>query len=156
MELKLIALDEEDLSVISAHLQDAVLHVSDMAYIPHERRFALVANRFDWATADTRSTRTRSPFVRCQTALRFERVTAAQILGIDLSSGSTVLSLLAIAFEPAELPAGRILLHFAGGGAVRLDVECIEGELRDLGAVWAASSTPDHSAADSADNGDKS
>ena len=47
-ELKLIALDAEDLSVLSANLQDAVLRIADIAYLPREKRFAAIANRFDW------------------------------------------------------------------------------------------------------------
>ena len=50
-ELKLIVLDADDLAVISAHLQDAVLKVGDLAYLPAERRFAALGNRFDWADA---------------------------------------------------------------------------------------------------------
>ena len=46
--LKLIALDEEDLAVVSSHLQDAVVRVGDMAYLPSKKRFAAVLNRFDW------------------------------------------------------------------------------------------------------------
>lgn len=49
-KLKLIALDAEDLAVVSAHLQDAVLKVADMAYLPREKRFAMLVNRFDWAS----------------------------------------------------------------------------------------------------------
>jgi hypothetical protein len=55
-----------------------------------------------------------------------------------------VLELLALSFETAEAPSGGVTLHFAGGGAIRLDVECIEGELKDLGPVWRAASRPSH------------
>ncbi len=55
-----------------------------------------------------------------------------------------MLSLLAVGFEAGATPAGHVLLHFAGGGAIRLDVECIEGELRDLGPTWQTRHRPDH------------
>lgn len=155
-DLKLVALDAEDLAVLSAHLQDAVVKVADMAYLPRERRFAALANRFDWTTAveapakaeDTAKTakRGKQPFVRRRSAIRFERVMAARVQGIDLKQKSRVLSLLAIQFEGkgAEDPAGAITLVFAGGSAIRLEVECIEAELSDLGAAWATKSKPRH------------
>lgn len=142
--LKLIALDAEDLKVISAHLQDAVLKVGDMAFVPRERRFAAILNRFDWATALSGGEQ-RAP-TRRQSALRFERVIGAQVTGIDLKAGHEVLELLALQFEPTgtEDPQGHLTLVFAGGGAVRLHVECIECEMKDLGPAWQARATPKH------------
>jgi hypothetical protein len=84
--------------------------------------------------------------------LRFERVVAAQLQGIDMKAESRVLSLLAIQFESKALPAGALTLQFAGGAAIRLEVECIEAELRDLGAVWSTRSTPDHANGDTKDD----
>lgn len=143
-DLKLIGLDPEDLSVISAHLQDAVLRVGDLAYIPKEKRFAAIANRFDWAHALNGDKGEQTAYARRRTALRFERVLNAKVSGIDLKNKSAVLALLAIAFEPAEAPEGDIVLLFAGGRAIRLHVECIEAELKDLGPVWGATSKPQH------------
>jgi hypothetical protein len=142
-DLKLIALDAEDLSVLSAHVQDAVLKVEEMAYLPRERRFVAILNRFDWNAALT-VRRRASVRQRRRAALRFERVTAARLQGIDLKVKSRVLALLAVQFEAARPPGGAVTLLFAGGPAIRLDIECIEVELRDLGAVWAARSRPDH------------
>lgn len=142
--LKLIALDAEDLKVVSAHLQDAVLKVGDMAFVPREQRFAAILNRFDWTTA-LPGGKLKAP-TRRQTALRFERVLGAQVSGIDLKAGHEVLELLALQFEPKETddPQGHLTLVFAGGGAVRLHVECIEGELKDLGPAWQARAVPKH------------
>ncbi len=142
-DLKLIALDGEDLGILSAHLQDAILKVADMTFLPREKRFALVANRFDWLAALPGEKR-RARRQRRRTALRFERVVAARLQGIDIKAKERVLVLLAIKFEPSTAPAGTLTLLFAGGAAVQLDVDCIEAELRDLGAVWAARSRPDH------------
>jgi hypothetical protein len=141
--LKLIALDADDLKVISAHLQDAVLKVGDMAYVPKERRFAAILNRFDWTTALGRKP---DAATRRQAALRFERVLGAQVSGIDLKAGHEVLELLAAQFEPIapDDPQGHVTLIFAGGGAVRLHVECIESELKDLGPAWQARAVPKH------------
>ena len=143
-DLKLIALDADDLAVISAHLQDAVLRVGDIAYRPREKRFAALANRFDWVEAIKEGTERPQDLARRQAAVRFERVLNAQVSGIDLKNKATVLSLLAIGFEPSEAPEGNVTLVFAGGGAIRLHVECIEAEMKDLGAAWQASSKPQH------------
>jgi DUF2948 family protein len=143
-ELKLIALDADDLAVISAHLQDAVLKVGDLAYLPAEKRFAAVGNRFDWVEALKDGTPRGQDYARRQAALRFERVLAAKVQDIDMRRKDAVLSLLAVSFEPGEAPAGAVTLHFADGGAIRLDVECIEAELKDLGPVWRAKSMPRH------------
>ncbi|MNL66865.1 hypothetical protein D3C87_1913940 [compost metagenome] len=64
--------------------------------------------------------------------------------GFDPGSAEGVLELLAITFQPIDGPAGIIELSFAGGGTVRLGVECLEARLSDLGAAWAASAKPAH------------
>ncbi|MBO0763125.1 MAG: DUF2948 family protein [Hyphomicrobiaceae bacterium] len=143
-DLKLIALDAEDLAIISAHLQDAVLKVGDLAFLPREKRFAAIANRFDWLDALENETAREKRYARRRAALRFERVLAAQVQGLDLKNKGAVTELLAVRFEPGELPAGHVTLQFADGGAVRLSVECIEAELRDLGPAWEAKSRPRH------------
>jgi Protein of unknown function (DUF2948) len=142
-DLKLIALDAEDLSVLSANLQDAVLRVDDIAYLPREKRFAAIANRFDWIDAG----HGKGSYTRRRTAVRFEQVLSAQVQGIELANKSAVLSLLAISFEPggvADNPEGHVTLHFADGAGIRLHVEYIEAELQDLGPVWQAKSMPHH------------
>jgi len=150
LELKLIALDAEDLAVISAQLQDAVLRVEDMVFQSGAHRFAAVVNRFNWLAAlktpVSRLGRRQPTFERRQAALRFERVRKAQHQGLDLSDKRRVLSILALRFESdgPDTPEGSIVMIFAGGGAIRLEVECIECELRDLGAVWATRSRPQH------------
>lgn len=144
-DLKLIALDAEDLRVLSCHLQDAVILVGDMAYLKSEQRFAMIANRFDWEAASRARDGT---YQRRRTGLRFERVMGAQLQGIDLKQKDAALALLAITFEPSEEPSGTLKLQFAGGGAIRLEVECIEAELRDLGAAWQTRHKPVHAVDD--------
>jgi hypothetical protein len=141
-KLKLIAFDAEDLAVVSAHVQDAVLKTGDMVWQPKDRRFVALVRRFDWANAGG----PRRAQLRRQSALRFERVLGVKHLGLDLSKPAEVLSLLALQFagRGADDPAGTLTLTFAGGAAVRLDVECIEAELRDLGPAWRARSRPRH------------
>jgi hypothetical protein len=143
-DLKLIAFDAEDLAVLSAHLQDAVMIVSDLAYVPRDRRFVALTNRFDWMAAQRKGESDKDVFARRRAALRIERVLNAQLQGIDLSQPNRVLSLLAMSYEPASSPAGHLTLHFAEGAAIRLHVECIEVGLSDLGAAWEAESQPRH------------
>jgi len=139
--LKLIALDEEDLEIVSSHLQDAVMRVGDMAYQPSRKRFAAVLNRFDWEAAQESNGKV---FRRRRVALRFDRVFGAQLKNLKLGADDRVLSLLALRFEPAEAPSGRVTLTFSGDTSIQLQVECIEAELKDLGPAWRTRSKPEH------------
>jgi hypothetical protein len=145
--LKLAAFDEEDLAVISAHVQDAVLKVGDMVYLPGEQRFAIAMNRFTWEKAADGK---RRDYERRRAALSFDRVQAARLSNIDRTRPDAVLELLAIAFETTDAPAGKVTLFFAGGGAVQLDVEVVEARLGDLGAAWATAAKPSHDTAEAA------
>jgi hypothetical protein len=142
--LKLLALDEDDLQVMSAHLQDALLRVADIAYVPADKRFAMIANRFDWETAGDGARGGKKNFQRRRAALRFDRVLGVQLQGVNQRAKNAVLELLAIKFEETEKPEGHITLIFAGGGAIRLQVECIEAEMKDLGPVWKTKLKPEH------------
>jgi hypothetical protein len=141
-DLKLLALDGEDLEVISATTQDAVVRLPDMGYAAGDRRFALLMNRYAWEIEGDR----RSKGQRKRAALSFSRVSDVKASGINLGATEGVLELLDIRFELADDPAGTIELRFAGGGAIRLTVECIEALLEDLGAAWAAQGKPEHDA----------
>jgi hypothetical protein len=146
--LKLIAMEPDDLAVIAAHMQDAVGTVGDLAYLPRERRFVALFNRFDWLKVAAGGAGKSAP-ERRKSALRIERVTAAKVQGFDVKAKGQVLSLLTLTFTPgSEAPAGAISLIFAGGAAIRLEVECIEASLADIGAAWTARATPDHGGPD--------
>lgn len=136
-DLKLIALDAEDLAVISAHVQDAVVRAADLSWRASERRFALALRRFDWE-APAREPRRRLA------GLHFERVTAVAFRGVNPRQRGAVMNLLAVTFEVSDPPSGAVTLVFSGGGAVRLEVECIEVQLKDLGPAWEASRRPFH------------
>ena len=139
--LKLIALDEEDLAVLSSLLQDAVLRVADMTYLPKQKRFAAVLNRFEWEKVAREGGK---DFRRRRTALRFDRVFNAKLKNVKPRAGDRVLSLLTIAFTPKEPPGGTLTLTFSGDASIQLEVECIEAELRDLGPAWRARAKPVH------------
>ena len=141
--LRLVALDADDLVVISAHLQDAVLKVSDIDWRPGEARFALALNRYAWEAAPAGWLR-RTPHQRRRSALHFERVLRVRTAGFDRGASETVLSLLAVRFEAGEAPSGEVLLIFSGGATIRLDVECVEAQLADLGPAWSTPHAPRH------------
>ena len=141
--LRLLALDAEDLAVLSAHLQDAVVKTGDMTWLPGQKRFALVLNRFAWEALET-GLRRKKTYQRRRTGLHFDRVATVQSSGIDLAGKENVLSLLAVQFLQSEIPAGEIHLVFSGGGTIRLSVECLEAQLSDLGPAWSADHAPRH------------
>src|SRR5690606_18563037 len=144
-DLKLLALDDEDLQVISAHVQDAVVRVEDMGLAKADRRFALLMNRFAWELDDERAKGQRK-----RAALRFEHVQSVESSGIDPRARDGVLDLLSISFAAGDAPAGTVVLAFAGGGTVSLQVDCLEAKLHDLGAAWAAKGKPAHELSDEA------
>jgi len=143
-ELKLVALDKDDMDVVSAHVQDALVKVSDVLWQPHDRRFILALNRFDWMSAVEAGPDDKTDYRRCRTALRFERVNSCQCRNIDCSQKDAWLNLLAVEFAENDPPSGVVTLIFSGGGAIRLKVECLEVELADLGEVSVAAVRPDH------------
>ncbi len=136
------AMDADDLSVISALVQDSVLPTAEMKFDRGAGRFALLLNRFRWE--DKSAPRPE----RVQSVLAFETVRAVSSQGIDRSDKDTVLSLLSVEFSETEAPSGHITLHFAGDGALRLSVEAIEANLRDVTRPYYAPSgkVPDHGA----------
>jgi hypothetical protein len=138
--LKLVALDRDDVDVISTHLQDAVLKVADVRWQPADKRLVLGVNRFDWEAAHDDLPEYR----RRRAALRFDRVLSLKCRNIDPAIPNTVLNLLAVEFTEQDPPGGVVTLLFSGGAALRLEVECLEAELADLGPVWTTAACPDH------------
>ena len=140
--LKLMAQDEEDLRIISAHMQDAVVRVGDICWMPKKGRFALLANRFEWLSHMRGE---HDAPMQARTGLHFEHVLAVRSRNIRQDAENGVLELLAIAFHPArEEEAGHIDLIFAGDGVIRLEVECIQAWMEDLGECWQAGCLPCH------------
>jgi hypothetical protein len=137
--LRLLADDEEDLKVISAALQDAVCQIGDIDYELKARRLTVSLNRFRWEAAGA-----GRGGERVRTALQFGGVLAVKARRLRRDAKQGVLSVLSVAFEPAEPPAGVVVFNFAGGGALRADVECLDAVLADLSAPWATPRRPSH------------
>ena len=113
-KLKLSALDADDLGVVSAAVQDALVAVRDCAYFKDEKRFVLLLNRFQWEadpSIDSAHSRTHS-------ALVFNEVTAVRHHNIPLGEPDRMLELLAISLENDH----SVALRFAAGRAIRLEI----------------------------------
>ena len=143
--IRLAALDAKDLEVISALVQDAVLKPGEISR-SKSGTFALELNRFAWDKAPPKflGKALAKTSERRRSILHFSRVTDAKMSGFSKASPDEILSLLAVRFLPLEAPSGTVELVFSGNAAIRLSVECIECQLTDTGAAWAALATPKH------------
>lgn len=128
MAARLIALDQDDLAVISAHVQEASVTAADILWRQGDKRLVVGMRRLDWEQTLNGEASPR----RLVSALRFDRVLSCQSRNIDLNAPQAAFDLLGIEFYPATPPGGTAVLMFAGGAALRLEVECLECELADL------------------------
>ena len=135
--LHLLAEDAEDLAVISAALQDAVAKIGDIAVEQRGRRVTVAFNRYRWEGNGGE---------RVRSALQIGSVMGVQQRNLRRGAKSAVIELLSVDFEPGEAPGGVITLSFAGGGDLRMTVECIDAVLADISAPWATPRTPAHEA----------
>jgi len=138
--LTLAAEDAADLEIISARLQDAVAQMKDLVYLPKKRRFAALFNRFLWESDEKKGD------LRVRSGLHFDGVLSVKSHKLKLGAPDAVVSLLAIQFTPkgGEDPGGSVELVFAGGGALKLEVEVLDAGLTDLAGPWAAMGRPEH------------
>jgi len=140
--LKLVALDEEDLKIVSAHVQDAVFKVTDIEWSPAAGTFIVPMNRFAWEEAQRG--RRKSANQRRRAVLHFDKVKRVRSIGVKPDDKEAVLSVLAVVFAEDDAPAGTVDIICSGEVTLRLEVEYIEARLTDLGAVWSASMRPNH------------
>lgn len=141
--VKMFALDEEDLAVISTHVQDAVAKASEIRWSPSDGHFAIPMNRFAWELTAGRKPRRQSD-ERRRAVLSFARVQRVRVVGVSPKDPDAVLSILALVFNETSAPHGDITVVCSGNVLIRLEVECIEVQLADLGAAWGASMRPKH------------
>ncbi|AQS47070.1 hypothetical protein BMG03_04115 [Thioclava nitratireducens] len=130
---------KDDLPVIAALVQDAVLPITEIAWEAKSRRLALLINRFRWEDKAQAEAEKR-PYERVRSLLVISDVTHVASMGIDRSDRDVVLSILDVAFEEAEDGAGRVTLTLAGDGALAADVECLDVDLRDVERPYRAPS----------------
>ena len=137
--LRLKAEDEEDLKIVSAHLQDAVMRVGDLVYLPKHRRFAAMLNRFCWEDCQG-----GEAGARVLTGLHFDNVLKVRSQNVRQDDPDAIAALLAIHFTPEREGGGIVDLMLSGGGRIRLEVECIDASLRDMTEPRPAVSRPAH------------
>ena len=137
--LRLIAQDAEDLKIIAALVQDAVLPVTELKYDAKRRRFALMLNRFRWEDR-TEAEQVGRAYERVRSMLVVEDVRKVQSFGFDRADKDLVLSVLSMSFEPGEDGTGRVILTLAGDGAIALDVEALDIRLDDVTRPYRAPS----------------
>ena len=135
--LRLLAQDAEDLGVISAALQDAVAKIGDIAFEANGRRLTVAFNRYRWE----RDERTHE---RVRTGLQLAGVLGVQSRKLRRDAKNAVVELLSLGFEPGEAPGGAVIFTFAGGGDLRVEVECIEAVLADVSTPWPTPTPPSH------------
>lgn len=137
--LRLQARDLRDLTVVAAALQDALVPVGDMAWLREEGSFVMAMNRFRWEAEEGRTQGETVPHERVHAGLRFDRVRKVQFRGIDHRNRGNFLELLTIACDE-----GKVVLHFAGDAAIRLEVEELVCTLGDLDEPWPTAWRPEH------------
>lgn len=135
--LRLLAEDADDLAVISAALQDAVTRIGDIRWEKGARRLTIAFSRFRWEAADGHGERVFAGF-------QLGGVESVRARNVRLEAKDAVLELLAVSFEPTEAPGGRVVLAFADGADIAIEVECVDAALADLSDPWRAPHTPGH------------
>jgi hypothetical protein len=145
--LKLRAEDADDLAVISACVQDALISVRDLTYERGEHRFTLVVNRFRWEGNPEASNGEAAAFERTHAAIVFSGVDGVSYRGFRRSEEDRILSLLTIRPEDkAGDKPGTINLEFSGGATVQLKIGAIRVRVADIGEPWPTAWQPDHEA----------
>ena len=139
--VRLIAEDADDLSVVSALVQDAVLKVDNLVYDQKKRRFTLEINRFQWENSGKDQARRN----RVRSLLAIDSVLAVQTRAVSKQDPDMVMSLLQLQFKPDEEPPGGLIsILFSGDGELRLAVEALDVTLLDSTYVWGTRHVPDH------------
>ncbi len=142
--LRLLAHDADDLGVLSAALQDAIAKVGDIRWDAQGRTLTIACNRFRWEAAP-KGQKGAKQGERVRTALQFGDVAGVQARNLRRDAKGAVVSLMSVSFEPAEeAPAGVVVLTFAGGGDMRVAVDCLDVALADVSDPWATPRTPGH------------
>lgn len=140
--LRLKAVDADDLSVMAACLQDALIPLSEMVYLPEEKRFLAAFTRFRRECLE--DPEGCDGLTQCQSVLAFSGVETVQHHGVDRRLGAVRMELLTMIAEPLEEGRAAVTLIFAGDVAIQLQVGRIYATLEDIGEPWAAPATPSH------------
>ena len=141
--LRLLAEEGDDLKIIAAAVQDAVVKAGNLVYETRNRRFAIELNRYRWEAAPMRK---GQPGERVRALLAFDGVLGVKTRGITKTDPELILSLLSADFvaDIGEPPGGKVNLLFAGDGEIVLTVEALDAALLDSDYVWPTRHVPSH------------
>ena len=139
--LKLIAKTNEDLRVISAHLQDSIVNTSEIANLKKNRIFLMQLNRFMWEDVEKGVFRKNK---RIRTVLKFENVLKVSSKNVNQKKNDRFLDFLAI--ETSKMPDKNYEMNliFSGDIVIKLVAEAIEVTLDDQGSPWESKNKPKH------------
>ena len=139
--LKLIAKTEEDIKIVSAHLQDSILSVKDIANLRKNKIFLMQLNRFMWEDVEKGVFRKNK---RIRTVLKFDNVLKVFSKNINQKKKDNFLDFLAI--ETIKMPDNNyeMKITFAGDSIIRIITEVIEVTLDDQGEPWDTKNKPKH------------
>lgn len=132
--LRLLATDADDLQVFATTLQDAVAKIGDIHFDSRGRLLTVTFNRYCWEIGGA----------RVRAGLQLGSVLGVQARRLRRGAKDAVVELLTVTFEPGEAPGGTVMLSFAGGGDLRISVECIDAVLADVSPPWRTRRTPGH------------
>lgn len=141
--LRLKALGDADLEIISGALQDAILPIGDISYEPVTKQFVFVANRFRWEGEAAGGS--KEPAERINAGVTFSNVTGVKRRGIDFRDRAAFLNLLAVTCTEEPGAAGPVIeLTFSGDTAIRLETTGLLCHLEDFGEPWPTQWRPQH------------
>ena len=132
----ILAIDFLDLDIISSMIQDCIVLRENITYLPKQRAFILLVNRFKWEEKDK--------YQRIYSIIRFQGVLKVKTKSLNLHNENLPLELLAINYHTTETGLIHIYLNFAGGAIIDLEAECVECVLKDLSEPWKTNIIPDH------------
>jgi hypothetical protein len=144
--------DREDLKVIAACLQDALIPLSDIHYVDSERRLIMVANRFRWencpdlpeAPSGHSDGVDCANYERVNCGILFDNITAVRRRGLDQRDRGRILELLTMDIETGDGGRMAVVMVFAGGAAIRMEGENIKCRISDIGEPWPTQFRPNH------------
>jgi hypothetical protein len=146
--VRLRAKDVEDLAVVAACLQDALVPLAEMRFLKPEKRFVMLVNRFRWEQADAHKAEGKGDASysdaagnqRINSGICIDGVTAVRSRGVDREKHAKFLSLMTLSLDGPNM----LNLVFAGGGVIQLEIESPNVFLQDFGEAWPTQWRPDH------------
>ena len=135
--LNIGAFDISDLEIISSLIQDSILPVSEIQWLPNSDKLALLVNRFRWEDKDIELSQGKT-VERVQSLLMISHVKSVSSSGFSPKQKDKVLSILSISFDGDDGDFGNVLIILSGNGGIRVEVDALEINLRDVTMPYIA------------------